>query len=113
MAPAFDPNIPEKERIRRAFEARDAAAQAAGVMVAPFASSSSAGISGTSSSFTPRIANGTPNGVLSEGAVLSIVWPRIAMMSTTAELQESMIAAMDNYHSEGYTGFIDMAMVYI
>lgn len=37
---AFDPTIPEKERVRRAFEARDAAAAAAGIGVAPMAASS-------------------------------------------------------------------------
>ncbi|EJD53311.1 hypothetical protein AURDEDRAFT_157883 [Auricularia subglabra TFB-10046 SS5] len=59
--PAFDPTIPEKERIRRAFEARDQAAQASGVRVAPHASSSSAGIP-RKPSFPTASATATPNG---------------------------------------------------
>jgi hypothetical protein len=57
-----------------------------------------------------RGADGKPNGVFGEGAVLSIVWPRLAMMYTFEERKESILAAIENYNSNGYTGLVDMAM---
>lgn len=57
-----------------------------------------------------RDENGRPNGVLSEGAVLSIVWPRLAELSSTEERQNSMVAAIEDYNSKGYTGLVEMAM---
>src|SRR5690606_35156657 len=53
---------------------------------------------------------GRPNGVLNEGAVLSIVWPRMAELSSLEERQDHIMAAIKNYNSVGYTGFVDMAM---
>ncbi|SPO04141.1 related to amidohydrolase family protein [Cephalotrichum gorgonifer] len=57
-----------------------------------------------------RDENGRPNGVLSEGAVLSIVWPRLAQLSSIGERRDYMLAAIENYSTLGYTGFVDMAM---
>ncbi|KAM0334516.1 hypothetical protein ACHAQA_001545 [Verticillium albo-atrum] len=57
-----------------------------------------------------RDANGKPNGVLSEGAVLSIVWPHQAKVSPMAERQEAILAAVETYNASGYTGLVEMAM---
>ncbi|KAL2109711.1 hypothetical protein VUR80DRAFT_2113 [Thermomyces stellatus] len=57
-----------------------------------------------------RDEDGRPNGVLNEGAVLSIVWPRLAALSSIEERQNSMVAAIEDYNSKGYTGLIEMAM---
>ncbi|KAL2204674.1 amidohydrolase 3 [Sarocladium strictum] len=54
--------------------------------------------------------DGKPNGVFGEGAVLSIIWPRLAMLYTFEERKESIAAAIENYHTNGYTGLVDMAM---
>lgn len=61
-------------------------------------------------SIIQRGPDGKPNGVLSEGAVLTIVWPRLAAMSTMEERQEAIEAAIAHYHTEGYTGLVEMAM---
>ncbi|KAM5349679.1 hypothetical protein ACJ41O_006184 [Fusarium nematophilum] len=57
-----------------------------------------------------RDANGTPSGVLSEGAFLSIVLPYQALMAAPAEREDAILAAIRNYNSSGITGLVEMAM---
>ncbi|KAH6693408.1 amidohydrolase family protein [Plectosphaerella plurivora] len=57
-----------------------------------------------------RDEQGRPSGVLSEGAVLSIVWPHQAQVSPIEERQAAMLAAIETYNESGYTGLIEMAM---
>ncbi|RSL96255.1 hypothetical protein CEP52_011574 [Fusarium oligoseptatum] len=57
-----------------------------------------------------RDEQGRPSGVLSEGSVLSIVWPHQASVATSEDRIECMLAAFEAYNSSGYTGLIEMAM---
>lgn len=57
-----------------------------------------------------RDASGKPSGVLSEGAVLSIVWPHQATVSSLQERQDAILAAVETYNAAGYTGLVEMAM---
>ncbi|KAM0552622.1 hypothetical protein ACHAPJ_007719 [Fusarium lateritium] len=57
-----------------------------------------------------RDENGRPSGVLSEGSVLAIVWPRLAQLASMEDRIECMLAAFKAYHASGYTGLIEMAM---
>lgn len=57
-----------------------------------------------------RDAAGRPNGVFSEAANITYVWPHLTAVSTLAERTAAIRAAVRAYHSEGYTGMIDMAM---
>lgn len=53
---------------------------------------------------------GMPDGLMSESAALTIVWPFILGAATKAEKQEYLRLAIHSYNSNGYTGIIDMAM---
>lgn len=57
-----------------------------------------------------RDAHGKPSGVLSEGAVLSIVWPHQALVASLQDRQAAIVAAIQTYHAAGYTGLVEMAM---
>lgn len=57
-----------------------------------------------------RDEHGKPNGVLNEGAVLSIAWPHLAQVATIQERIDCMMAAFASYHASGYTGIVEMAM---
>ncbi|KAF4990639.1 hypothetical protein FDECE_14304 [Fusarium decemcellulare] len=57
-----------------------------------------------------RDEQGRPSGVLSEGSVLSIVWPRQAQLASMEERIQCMLAAFEAYNASGYTGIIEMAM---
>lgn len=49
-------------------------------------------------------------GVLSEGAVFSIVWPHQSSVASIKERKEAILAALSSYHEQGYTGLVEMAM---
>ncbi len=57
-----------------------------------------------------RGADGKPNGVFSEAANITYVWPYLAENATVEERKEAIMAAVKDYHAAGYTGLIDMAM---
>lgn len=57
-----------------------------------------------------RDANGRPSGVLTEGAVFTIIWPHLANVASQRERMDAMIAATDAYNASGYTGVVEMAM---
>ncbi|ROT38206.1 amidohydrolase family protein [Sodiomyces alkalinus F11] len=57
-----------------------------------------------------RDADGKPSGVLSEGAVLSIVWPHQALVASPEDRQAAILAAIQTYSAAGYTGLVEMAM---
>ena len=57
-----------------------------------------------------RDASGKPSGLLSEAAVLTIIWPHIATVATIDEKLSALKAAIAAYNQCGYTGLIDMAM---
>ncbi|KAI5456616.1 amidohydrolase 3 [Mariannaea sp. PMI_226] len=57
-----------------------------------------------------RDENGKPSGVLSEGAVLSVVWPHLAKVASMQERIDCMLAAFEAYSASGYTGLVEMAM---
>ncbi|KAL1885351.1 hypothetical protein Cpir12675_006978 [Ceratocystis pirilliformis] len=49
-------------------------------------------------------------GLVSEKAVVTIVWPHLAMVATMDAKVASLSAAPDAYCAPGYTGMIEMAM---
>ncbi|CAM1510637.1 Fc.00g009720.m01.CDS01 [Cosmosporella sp. VM-42] len=57
-----------------------------------------------------RDENGKPSGVLSEGAILAIVWPHLANAATIKDRVDCMLAAFEAYNASGYTGIVEMAM---
>lgn len=57
-----------------------------------------------------RDADGKPDGVLNEGAVLSVGWPHLAAVATLQERIDCMLAAFEAYSESGYTGLVEMAM---
>lgn len=57
-----------------------------------------------------RDRNGKLNGVFNESGVFQIIWPFIAQVASMDEKKASIKAAIDEFHSVGYTGMIDMAM---
>lgn len=57
-----------------------------------------------------RDEHGRPDGVLNEGAVLTIVWPHLASVASTEDRISCMLAAFEAYNASGYTGLIEMAM---
>ncbi|KAF4981387.1 hypothetical protein FZEAL_2817 [Fusarium zealandicum] len=57
-----------------------------------------------------RDEQGRPSGVLSEGSILSIVWPHQASVASMEDRIECMLAAFEAYNASGYTGLIEMAM---
>ncbi|KAF7562868.1 hypothetical protein G7046_g1296 [Stylonectria norvegica] len=57
-----------------------------------------------------RDENGKPSGVLSEGAVMALVWPHLGNVSSMRERKDCMLAAFEAYNASGYTGIVEMAM---
>lgn len=55
-------------------------------------------------------ANGRASGLLSEAAVLLIVWPHLANVASMEEKTSALKSAIAAYHEVGVTGCIDMAM---
>ncbi|KAL1987018.1 hypothetical protein VTN96DRAFT_5174 [Rasamsonia emersonii] len=57
-----------------------------------------------------RDANGKASGLLSEAAVLSLVWPHIARVASMEDKLDALRAALAAYTASGYTGIVEMAM---
>ncbi|EAL86156.1 hypothetical protein KXW29_007162 [Aspergillus fumigatus] len=57
-----------------------------------------------------RDETGRPSGLLSESAVIDIVWPFLASITTQEEKLEALGRAFTAYTQAGYTGLVDMAM---
>ncbi|KAJ5306943.1 hypothetical protein PENANT_c003G10975 [Penicillium antarcticum] len=57
-----------------------------------------------------RHADGSPSGVLDEGAMMSIIWPFQAVSSSKEDRMEAIYAAVGEYNAAGYTGVVEMAM---
>lgn len=57
-----------------------------------------------------RNADGTPSGLVDEGAMMSIIWPFQAKSSPKAERIAAIRAAAKEYNAAGYTGVVEMAM---
>lgn len=54
--------------------------------------------------------DGTPTGLLDEGAMMSIVWPYQASSVSKEERISAIRAAIYEYNAAGYTGVVEMAM---
>lgn len=57
-----------------------------------------------------RDAQGKVTGVFNEAANITYVWPYLARVATVEERVAAIQAAVQAYHSVGYTGAVDMAM---
>ncbi|KAH7126389.1 amidohydrolase 3 [Dactylonectria estremocensis] len=57
-----------------------------------------------------RDAEGRPSGVLTEGAVFTLIWPHLANVASQRERMDAIIAATNAYNAAGYTGVVEMAM---
>ncbi|KAF4978131.1 hypothetical protein FZEAL_5429 [Fusarium zealandicum] len=57
-----------------------------------------------------RNSDGTPSGLLDEGAMMSIIWPFQAKSSSKKDRMEAIQAAVREYNAAGYTGVVEMAM---
>ncbi|TEA13695.1 putative amidohydrolase YtcJ [Colletotrichum sidae] len=57
-----------------------------------------------------RDADGKATGLLSEAAVLTIVWPHLAQVAPKRDRMDAIKAAVETYNASGYTGLIEMAM---
>lgn len=57
-----------------------------------------------------RDADGRADGVFSEAANITYVWPYLTATASLADRAAAVRAAVRAYHAEGYTGMIDMAM---
>lgn len=57
-----------------------------------------------------RDANDKASGLLSEAAVLSLVWPHIARVASMEDKLDALREALAAYTASGYTGIVDMAM---
>ncbi|GJC86033.1 putative amidohydrolase YtcJ [Colletotrichum liriopes] len=57
-----------------------------------------------------RDAEGKAIGLLSEAAVLTIVWPHLAQVAPKRDRMDAIKAAVETYNASGYTGLIEMAM---
>lgn len=53
---------------------------------------------------------GSLTGIFTEAANITYVWPYLSRVASMEERVASIRAAVENYHREGYTGLIDMAM---
>lgn len=53
---------------------------------------------------------GNANGLLSEAAAVTIVWPHLAQVASMEEKLSAIRAAIKTYNASGYTGMIEMAM---
>jgi predicted amidohydrolase YtcJ len=57
-----------------------------------------------------RNEHGNPTGLLSEAAILTIVWPFLSRVASMEVKMDCIKAALQTYSIAGYTGLIDMAM---
>ncbi|KAF6818244.1 amidohydrolase family protein [Colletotrichum musicola] len=57
-----------------------------------------------------RDAEGKATGLLSEAAVLTLVWPHLAQVAPKRHRMDAIKAAVESYNASGYTGLIEMAM---
>lgn len=57
-----------------------------------------------------RDENGKASGLLSEDAVVGLVWPYLAQVASTEDKIDALAKATAAYSASGYTGLIDMAM---
>jgi len=57
-----------------------------------------------------RDENGDATGLISEGAVITLVWPHLIDCMSREDKLNAMRAAVQAYHASGYTGVIEMAM---
>lgn len=57
-----------------------------------------------------RDENGEPTGLISEAAVLTIIWPHLVGVMSREEKLNCMLAAIKEYHSAGYVSVVEMAM---
>ncbi|KAK7408452.1 hypothetical protein QQX98_009379 [Neonectria punicea] len=57
-----------------------------------------------------RDVHGKPSGVLSEGAVFTLIWPHLANVASQRERMDAIISATETYNAAGYTGVVEMAM---
>ncbi|RYP62613.1 hypothetical protein DL771_009656 [Monosporascus sp. 5C6A] len=57
-----------------------------------------------------RDANGKASGLLSEAAVVTLVWPHIVTVASMEERLSAIKGAVEAYNAVGYTGLIEMAM---
>jgi predicted amidohydrolase YtcJ len=57
-----------------------------------------------------RNADGSPSGLLDEGAMMSIIWPYQAVSASKEARIQAIRAAIQEYNSAGYTGVVEMAM---
>lgn len=57
-----------------------------------------------------RDKDGNPTGLISEGAVISMVWPHLIGMMSHEDKIDCIRKAVNEYHASGYTGVVEMAM---
>lgn len=57
-----------------------------------------------------RNGNGNPTGLISEAAVLTLVWPHLSRVASMEAKMNCLKAALQTYTVAGYTGLTDMAM---
>ncbi|PNS20618.1 hypothetical protein CAC42_345 [Sphaceloma murrayae] len=57
-----------------------------------------------------RDSNGEATGLLSEAAVLNLIWPFLSKSSSLDQRKDAILSAINAYTACGYTGMIDMAM---
>ncbi|KAL2867182.1 amidohydrolase [Aspergillus lucknowensis] len=57
-----------------------------------------------------RDENGRASGLLSEGAVMSFIWPFLDRVTSKEDKLDALRTAIKSYSAAGYTGVVDMAM---
>lgn len=57
-----------------------------------------------------RDENGNPTGLVSEGAVITLIWPFLIGVMSRDEKLHCMLTAIKEYNASGYTGVVEMAM---
>lgn len=57
-----------------------------------------------------RDEDGNPTGLISEGAVITLVWPYLIGQMSKEDKKGCIQAAIEEYHASGYTSVIEMAM---
>ena len=54
--------------------------------------------------------DGNPTGLISEGAVITMVWPYLLGLMSDEDKKDCIRAAIEEYHASGYTSVIELAM---
>jgi predicted amidohydrolase YtcJ len=57
-----------------------------------------------------RDKDGNPTGLISEGAVITLVWPHLIGVMNESEKIECIMVAQEEYLAAGYSGVVEMAM---